>query len=173
LTDNPKVINIVEKADSPLDPMVVANQVNASLTYNDSVVLISPTKVKMSDLKTDLVPIQNTITTKWPTTNKSQYYPDFMVIKLDGKYYVPSQRSIRQYESFLIEINVDDLDINTFSIKSTMASATRDLRGVMYSVGRSERTIRTDFNFEDLQLSRMRVTTTDGLTGYVNNIGYY
>ena len=174
----PKLISIIEKISTPLDKMVVAQEVTDYITPTadikdiDDVILVSPTKIKFKEVTSALVPFEWN-DTLWPVANR--YYTEAIVCAVEDKYGVafnqddegsslhPKPKGAKIHECSL------NLPENTIRLKSTISTG-----GNTYW-NRYTRVVNTmipEFDMESTPKYKISVTA-NGITGKITTLGYY
>jgi len=168
----PKIADIVETVGAPLDKMDIAKEVTGwlgrqtRLSDINTAILASPTKIKLGEVVTQLVPLTEKIESKWPLVG--EYYADTIVSEFDGKMWKANQtrnfdHSTRTYDNnpMLEQVEVDTAQ-NKIKVVYTYTK-----EGSWYSSYHSRQTVKSkDFTFDQLKMYRIEVTA-NGITGKV------
>lgn len=173
---SPKVTAIVSKIETPLDKTVIAQEATdyRDNTHDikgiDSVVLVSPTKIKLNTVTSKLVPFEY-VGGNWPVTNK--YYTEAIICEMNGKYYLAKRKEKsgpypRETEPKLQECNVT-LDGNSIEPKYTVASGGSGYWGRYTSY---EEVLSPDFDLNTVKKYKIEVTA-NGITSKIYNLGIY
>jgi len=93
----PRISAVVERADTPISKLDVANQINQQLAAGEYVVynmysamLVSPVKVNLDDVKTRLEPVNFSYQEgqAWPTLGKDRYHSRTFVVRYQDQLYI-------------------------------------------------------------------------------------
>jgi hypothetical protein len=177
----PKIVDVLGKIASKLDKVKLAKQITDEFNRDNNLediynaILVSPTKLKESDVTMQLVPITGKLD-KWTTVENRKYYSpaDRIVALYDGKYWFAHNERVRdtsgndKMEPRLASIDIIELDKNVvkFNYKVTQQNSRWGYGG--YSTHK-EQIYHKDFKFEDLQLFRIEVTA-NGIIGKVYSL---
>lgn len=91
-SSTPKVVEIVESIDQPLDKMVIAQEISAWLSegndinYQIDAVLVSPKSFKLADTTMFMEPTEHT--GPWVLSKNCTWKTDIIICQSKGKYYV-------------------------------------------------------------------------------------
>lgn len=167
---NPKLIDIVCQVETPLDRNEIAKNVTGELGRDVGIsdthflVLISPTKINLSTVKTDLVPLSETLTNEWPKIDG--YYMDKILCEHDGKYWLPTRNHHNTTGVTFKEVDLSELGQNRIRTKSHSTTS---------GSGYYSRTYREDvtkvIDVSDIKPYRVTVTA-NGIIGKVYNMGW-
>lgn len=174
----PKVTKIIDKIETPLNKTDVAQEVSSYLSNTneidgiDEVILLSPNKIKLSEVTSKLVPIEYT-GEKWPTAHR--YYTEIIICELGGKYYVsrnmedPNDNNYPKAKMPKLQECVVSLDKNSIAPQFTIS------RGGSGYWNRYE--TRTDVLLESFDMNTIPKykieVTANGIVGKLHYLGYY
>lgn len=173
----PKVLSIVSAIDKPLDKMEVAKEVTAWLGRENNIseisnlILISPTKIKLDTVTSQLVPLDEKIESTWPVVDS--YYADAIVSEFDNRFWLGSgervyDRTTSAYHNdprlTQIELALDKNELKV--MKMAVWGGSRYSNYPQY-----QDIIRLDFTFDQIKMYRIEVTA-NGITGKVYRLRY-
>jgi len=173
----PKLISIINKIETPLNKLVVAQE---ATDYNsataikdiDSVILVSPTKIKFKEVTSELVPFEWN-DTLWPVVNR--YYSEAIVCVVGDSLGVA--RNMEDSNSTLYpkpkmaamqECRLD-LPSNAIQLKTTISSGGTTYWNRYHSV---TNVMIPEFDMETVQKYKISVTA-NGITGKISTLGVY
>ena len=177
----PKVIDIVNKLESPRDKMVIAQEVNdwigeANNSINGIyyVTCVSPTKLKLADVTAELVPTVMKLT-EWPKIDS--YSVQTIVAKKGDNFYISGSTGYNYNtpaKHTIIDIDATEIAKAKLNIGYTMSQDP----GYRSYYGGSAPYIRTRnetqiFKFDELETFNIVLKTPNGLTSTVRYIGNY
>jgi hypothetical protein len=163
----------LDKIPTPLNKLEVARTVTLELSRTvdiddvNAVILLSPTKIDLSTVKSGLEPLGEQLTGDWPKVGS--YYVDNIIAKYNGKTHIavrgvqPYNKVTGQYDHVITMAEIEEqLVDNKVSYKYNK----RILNNYYGRQEQREQIAVTGFKFEDLELFRIVVTTGD-ITGRV------
>ena len=173
--NTPKILSVVKSIETPLDKIRIAKEVTSWLDRDNSIydilnlILVSPIKIKLDTVTTQLVPLGEIIDTQWPQVDK--YCTDTIVSEFDGKFWLAIDENIydsaaQRYNklSYLKQVDIDTAK-NKIILPKLIVAGNNWYNGYNVST-RYESIIRKDFTFDQLKMYRLEVTT-NGITGKV------
>ena len=180
----PRISAVVERADTPISKLDVANQINQQLAAGEYVVynmysamLVSPVKVNLDDVKTRLEPVNFSYQEgqAWPTLGKDRYHSRTFVVRYQDQLYVTKKEL---HSSFYNKQDPTAGHLKLVPIKYTEGEAhlqtqweTYSPRG-MWGFTTHQRTKLVDkFDYNALQYFDLKVCVNDveRVVSYINS----
>ena len=174
----PKVTAIVEKIASPLNKATVAQEATNYLDNTheirgiDGVILVSPTKIKFSEVTSKLVPFDYT-GELWPVAHR--YYTEAIICEMDGKHYISRNIEDSNDKNYpkaklakLQECNIE-LDKNSVAPKYNIVSGGH---GYWNRYETRQEVYAESFDMNSVTKYKIEVTA-NGIVGKVYYLGYY
>lgn len=167
----PKVLSIVNSIEIPMDKMEIAKEVTAWFSRENyisdisNLILVSPTKIKLDSVTTELIQFDEVIDTSWPLSDF--HHPDAIVNDFDDKFWLSGNENsgydsvgnrIKTPQLRQIELNItnNELTVKRMEISNSGRSWVSHYTNIT----------RKDFTFDQLKMYRLQVTA-NGIKGKV------
>ena len=161
-----KVIDITKPIDVELDRTQVAKEISTSLSAKssfkgiyESVVLISPSKIKASQITTELVPIDEKISGNWGCARYSST-ADSMIVAYDGEWWVSTfkRNGYDDQTSTLTAVDISDLPNGSVKFDTNLVSSDNRFYGHGY---RTDHRVIDAFDWDKIECYRIVVSCSD------------